>query len=102
MIIRRLILAAVLFTNLFAQNIGLNSSAFPGGCQPPAIAAPAKETALERSGFDGNYKLSLPRPVQDKNFYLLSLFQRNPSVRSLLSQNKSLKQLAAAKASALK
>ena len=102
MIIRRLILAAVVFTNLCAQNIGLNSSAFPGACQPLANTALAQTAVLERPGFDRNYKLSLPKPVSDKNFYLLSLFQRNPSVRKLLSQSKSLKQLAAAKASALK
>jgi hypothetical protein len=102
MITRRLILAAVLFANLFAQNIGLNSSAFPGAYQPLPNTALAQKTALERSGFDSNYKLSLPKPVQDKNFYLLSLFQRNPQARRLLGQNKVLKQLANDKLLALK
>src|SRR5439155_14721057 len=54
------------------------------------------------SGFDSNYKLSLPQPVRDKNFYLLSLFQRTRGVRGLLSKNKVLKQVADTKASALK
>jgi hypothetical protein len=53
-------------------------------------------------GFDSAYKLSIPQPVQDKNFYLLSLFQREPDVRKLLSRSKSLQQLARNKVLALK
>src|SRR5437763_16009503 len=39
--------------------------------------------------------------VQDKNFYLLSLFQRHPDVRKLLTRNHALKQLANDKLQAL-
>jgi hypothetical protein len=70
--LRHLILAFLLLTNTsFAQNPALNSS-----------------------GFDSSYKLTLRNAVQDKNFYLLSLFQQNPEVRKLLSKNKVLKKLA--------
>src|SRR5438132_5094549 len=106
MIIRRFILAVVLLTSAFAQNAAVSSSAFHGAHQlrtDSALAhAFAQKAALETSGLDRNYKLSLPKPVQDKNFYLLSLFQRNPQARRLLSQNKVLKSLAADKVLALK
>src|SRR2546423_15704716 len=105
MIVRRLILAVVLFTNAFAPNAALSSSSSHGVHELRTESASAhaftQKNTLETAGFDSNYKLSLPKPVQDKNFYLLSLFQRNRQVRELLSQNKALKQLAAAKASAL-
>lgn len=103
MMLRKLVLSVVLLTGAFVQNAALSSSISHGAHElrtDSALAhAFAQTAALERSGFDRNYKLSLLKPVSDKNFYLLSLFQRN---RRLLSQNKSLKQLAAAKASALK
>src|SRR6185503_17916826 len=71
MMLRHLILAFVLLTNTsFAQNPGLN-----------------------RLDFDSTYKLTLRNPVQDKNFYLLSLFQRRPEIRKLLRENKALKRL---------
>jgi hypothetical protein len=71
MMLRHLILAFVLLTNTsFAQNPGLN-----------------------RSDFDSTYKLTLRNPVQDKNFYLLSLFQRRREIRKLLRENKALKRL---------
>jgi hypothetical protein len=87
--LRNLFLTAVLLTNLFAPSAALNT------------VVSAQKTALATSGFDRHYQLSLPRPVQDKNFYLLSLFQRTPQVRRLLSQNRVLKQLAADKRLAL-
>lgn len=98
MMLRRLVLSVVLLTSAFAQNAPLSSARFHGARELKSVSAFAPAT----SGFDSNYKLSLPKPVQDKNFYLLSLFQRNPQARRLLSQNKSLKQLAADKAMALK
>lgn len=104
--LRKLVLPVLLLTSAFAQNAALSSSASHGTRELRTDAglahAFAGKAALETSGFDSNYKLSLPKPVQDKNFYLLSLFQRNPQARRLLSQNKALKQLAAAKASGLK
>src|SRR6266850_277342 len=70
-VLRHLILSFVLLTNTsFAQNPRLNSS-----------------------GFDSTYKLTLRNAVQDKNFYLLSLFQQNPEIRKLLRENKALKKL---------
>lgn len=51
-------------------------------------------------GFDRSYKLLLPRPVQDKNFYLLSLFQRRREVRNVLAHNQTLNQLATEKSAA--
>lgn len=105
MMLRKLVLSVVFLTSAFIQNAALSSSASHRVRElrtDSALAhAFAENAALETQGFDSNYKLSLPRPVQDKNFYLLSLLQRNPQVRKLLSQNKSLNHLAAAKATAL-
>ena len=71
MMLRHLLLSLVLLTNTsFAQNAARNPS-----------------------GFDSTYKLTLHNAVQDKNFYLLSLFQQNARVRKLLSRNKALKKL---------
>src|SRR5437762_1169103 len=104
MMLRKLVLSVVL-TSAFVQHAALTSSASHGVHELRTYSALAHafpgKSALETSGFDSNYKLSLPKPVQDKNFYLLSLFQRNSSVRNLVSQNSVLKQLAADKASAL-
>ena len=104
--LRKLVLSVVLLANTFVPHAALSSSASPRVHElrtDSALAhAFAGKAAADTSGFDSNYKLSLPHPVQDKNFYLLSLFQRDPAVRRLLIQNKALKQLAAAKASALK
>jgi hypothetical protein len=103
---RNFILSLVLLASTFAQNAAPSSAALQGTHElrtPDGLARTLRQTsALDSLGFDRNYKLSLPQPVQDKNFYLLSLFQRNAQVRRLLSQNNALKQLAAAKASALK
>ncbi|HYJ88855.1 MAG TPA: YdcF family protein [Pyrinomonadaceae bacterium] len=62
----------------------------------------AQAPAPRWSGFDSSYKLTLRNPVQDKNFYLLSLFQRNPEVRKLLRENRTLKKLAHEKVRALR
>jgi len=106
MMLRKLALTVVLSTSAFAQNAALNSSASHGVHElrkDSALAHALTQTpAAETSGFDSNYKLSLPQPVQDKNFYLLSLIQRNALVRRALSQNKVLKQLADNKAASLK
>jgi len=84
MMFRHLILSFVLLTNTsFAQNAGFNSAGL-GFTQSAALAS---------SEFDPNYKLTLRHPVQDKNFYLLSLFQRRPEIRKLLRENKALKRL---------
>ena len=95
--IRRLIVSALLLACAFA----------PAPVSGVPAALRTSGTVVQRatqgsSSFDRDYKLSLPRPVQDKNFYLLSQFQRNAWVRRLLSQNRVLNQLAGEKASSLK
>ena len=102
MTLRRLILSLVLSTSAFAQNAGFSSSNFhrPGNARTKV--ASARPATRNTSGFDSAYRLSLPKPVQDKNFYLLSLFQRNQSVRKLLSGNTTLRRLAKDKVLALK
>jgi DUF218 domain len=102
MIFRNLALSVALLTSTFAPNAQLNSSGFRGYREPGISSACAQNATLDTSGFDSAYKLSLPKPVQDKNFFLLSLFQRTRDVRRLLSQNKALKLLAEDKVSALK
>jgi hypothetical protein len=87
---RNFILCLVLVANAFTPSAALNRSnllALTG-------TAFAQKAAVDSSGFDPSYKLSLAKPVQDKNFYLLSLFQRNREVRKLLSRNKILQRLA--------
>ncbi|HEY0427522.1 MAG TPA: YdcF family protein [Pyrinomonadaceae bacterium] len=44
--------------------------------------------------FDAGYKIVFRNPVQDKNFYLLSLFQNRKEIRSDLRKNKILGDLA--------
>lgn len=102
MIFRNLVLVVLLVNNAFAQNAALSASSLHPTRALLANSALAQKAALDTSGFDGNYRLSLPKPVQDKNFYLLSLFQRNLQVRKLLSQNKVLRQIANDRGLALK
>ena len=90
---RHLVLSFVLLTNFsFAPNTGSKSLglAFPQNAESNA------------SGFDSNYKLTLRNPLQDKNFYLLSLFQRHPEVGKLLRRNRALEKLANQKLQALR
>lgn len=91
--LRHLILSFVLLVNTgLAQSPRINSSGF----------AYAQNAGLNSSGFDSSYKLRLRNAVQDKNFYLLSLFQRNPEVGKLLRGNKALKKLSHDKSRALR
>ena len=91
MMFRHLILSFVLLTNpALVQNADLNPSGF------------AQRAEFNSSGFDSTYKLTLRNPVQDKNFYVLSLFQRQPEVRKLLRQNRALKKLSNDKLQALR
>jgi hypothetical protein len=92
MMLRHLVLSFVVLTAPFAPNAGFNSSGF----------AFTRKAELNSSGFDSTYKLTFRNPVQDKNFYLLSLFQRHREVRKLLSGNKVLKKLSNNKVQALK
>ena len=99
---RNPILSLLLLTSAFAQNAGFSSSVFDGSSDVRKKVAFAQPAARNASGFDSAYRLSLAKPVQDKNFYLLSLFQRNQQARRLLSRNKALRQLANQKVLALK
>ena len=96
--IRKFIVAFVLLTNTFAANVASAIRGTDGQLTSTSVG----RAASENSGFDSTYHLSLPKPVQDKNFYLLSLFQRNAELRMLLSRNKVLNQIARDKHVALK
>jgi hypothetical protein len=101
--LRHLILSFALLTNAsFAQNPWLNSSGFESSHNPLTNASFAQNEGLNSSGFDSTYKLTLRNAVQDKNFYLLSLFQQNPEIRKLLRENKALKKVSADKRQALR
>jgi DUF218 domain-containing protein len=102
MMLRKLILSLVLLTSSFAQNTGFSSSTFHGRINASTDVAFAQPAARKPSGFDSAYRLSLPNPVQDKNFYLLSLFQRNKQARKLISRNRVLRELAKDKLLSLK
>lgn len=78
-------------------NSSLGSSAVVSS---PASAS--QSTGQQALGVDSTYKLRFRNPVQDKNFYLLSLFQRHPEVGKLLRQNAVLKKLYNEKARALR
>ncbi len=99
MILRKFVVAFVVVANTLAPNWAL------GLLQTRAqlTGTEFNETpARDAKGFDSSYRLSLLRPVQDKNFYLLSLFQRNREVRILLSKHAPLHELTVHEESALK
>ena len=100
MMFRNLVLSFVLLTNSsFTQNAPLSADR---AYKPFTNTSFAQNTGANASGVDSSYKLSLRNPVQDKNFYLLSLFQQNPEVGKLLRRNPGLKKLSNNKAHALK
>ncbi len=99
MMLRQLLLSFVLFTSTSAaENAQLNSSGAGVIYQPATNASLVQTVALSSSGFDPTYKLDLRSPIQDKNFYLLSLFERDPEVGKLLRRNVALKRLTRDKA----
>ena len=94
MTLRHLILSLVLVTNSsFAQNALLSSPGFVGTHKLFTNTSFAQNASPDSAGFDPTYKLEFHNAVQDKNFYLLSLFQRRPEIRKLLSGNKALRRL---------
>ena len=102
MMFLRLILSFALLANTsFAQHAGLSSSGSDSTYKLLTNTSLVQNAGLNSSGFDSSYKLTLRNPVQDKNFYLLSLFQRDREVRKLLSGNKALKKLSNDKLQAL-
>src|SRR5882757_7073196 len=105
--LRHLFLSFVLVTNTaFAQSAGLNASGHHQRSDSTyALLTPtsfAQGAVLDASGFDPTYKLTFRNPVQDKNFYLLSLFQQNPEVGKLLRGNRALKIVSREKLQALR
>src|ERR1051326_5469253 len=100
--LRQLLLSVAVFSSTLAQNSARNPAILYGDGGRLQTSALAREAAVDAPGFDSNYKLSLLQPVQDKNFYLLSLFQRDAAVRRLLLQNKVLRQFADDDLAALK
>src|SRR5262249_34555830 len=101
MISRVLVLIVALLTSAFAPDATFNSAAVRGIPIENGGRLLSGTRAPDKTGFDSNYKLGLPHPVQDKNFYLLSLFQRNRGVRRRLTENRVLKQFANDKVAAL-
>jgi len=101
--LRQLVLSFVLFTSTsVVQNAQLVSSGAGVNYQSPINAWSFQNVALRSLGFDPTYKLTLHDPVQDKNFYLLSLFQRDPEVGKLLRRNAALSRLTRDKVQALR
>ena len=100
--LRNLLLCVICLVSALAPNAALTSPHSYGARDARTNGSLAQKASIASLGLDSNYKLSLPHPVQDKNFFLLSLFQRNASVRRLLAQNRVLNRLGAEKASALK
>ncbi|HKO41989.1 MAG TPA: YdcF family protein [Pyrinomonadaceae bacterium] len=62
----------------------------------------SQSAGQKASGFDSTYKLRFRNAVQDKNFYLLSLFQRHPEIGRLLRRSAVLRNLSNDKAQALR
>jgi hypothetical protein len=103
MMLRHLLLSFVLLTSTsFPRSTPLNSSSFDLTYKLLTTTSFAQAARLNSSDFDPNYKLKLHNAVQDKNFYLLSLFQQNPEVRKLLRTNRALKKLSNDKVKALR
>ena len=99
---RHLILSFVLLTNTsFVQNARPTSSGFEFTAQLSANTS-TQNARLNLPGFDSAYKLRLRNAVQDKNFYLLSLFQQNPDVRKVLRESKVLRKVSNEKFQALR
>lgn len=99
--LQRLILSFVLLTNAVLPH-ALSASVSAGFYKSFTSTSLPQNARLNRSGFDSNYKLEFRNPVQDKNFYLLSLFQRHPEAGRLLRRNRDLKRLSNQKAQALR
>lgn len=94
--IRQLILSVALLTGAFPHNLPLPFFSDARGW------AVTQSVTTDSFGFDSAYKLSLRHPVQDKNFFLLTLLQQSPDVRRLITQNRVLQQVANEKVLQLK
>ena len=97
----RVILTFVLLTTTAGVQNAQGISAGSAGTYS-ASGLSAQHPSLASSGFDSTYKLEFRNAVQDKNFYLLSLFQRRPEVGRLLRRNSVLRRLSNQKVQALR
>src|SRR5688572_8005719 len=98
--VRQLILSLVLLTNTSVpQSAPLISLRADTSLARTSFAQKAR---LNPSGFDPTYKLEFRNPVQDKNFYLLSLFQRRPEVGRILRRNSVLRRISNQRIQALR
>jgi len=92
MLLRLTLSFALLANTSFAQSPALHTSG----------STFAQAAGIVASGFDRTYQLRFRNAVQDKNFYLLSLFQRHPEVGRLLRQDALLRKLFNEKVRALR
>lgn len=99
---QRLILSFFLLTTSAVPHARLSAVNAHRTYEPFTFTSVAQGVGLNSSGFDSSYKLTFRNAVQDKNFYLLSLFQRDPEVGKLLRRNTVLKTLSNNKAQALR
>lgn len=101
--LQRLLLSFVLITNTtVAPHAQFRALESLRTYEPFTLTSVAQNGALDSSGFDSSYKLTFSNAVQDKNFYLLSLFQRNPEVGKLLRRDRVLRKLSNDKIHALR
>jgi hypothetical protein len=101
--LQRLILSVFLLTNTaVGQSAQLISLGSAGTYKSFTSTSFTQRARLSSSGFDSTYKLEFRNAVQDKNFYLLSLFQRHPEVGRVLRRNPVLKRLSNDKSQALR
>ncbi|MEK6334169.1 MAG: YdcF family protein [Acidobacteriota bacterium] len=100
--LRPILLSVVLLITSLAQHAELHSAGFGSTSQRLTNTSFAQNAGFKSSGFDSTYKLTFRNAVQDKNFYLLSLFQRDRGVRKLLRRNTVLKKLSNNKLNSLK
>ena len=80
----------------------INTSLGPSAVLSAAHIPFSQSAGQKASGFDRTYQLRFRNPVQDKNFYLFSLFQRHPEVGRVLRRNAVLRNLSNDKLRALK
>ena len=87
---------------LIANSSYLQTPAPPSSGSDISQSLIAQNATASSTGFDPSYKLTFRNAVQDKNFYLLSLFQRHPEIQRLLRGNRALKRISHDKLRALR
>ncbi len=100
--LRPILLSLGLLITSLAPHAELHSAGFGGNSPRLTNTSFAQRAGFKSAGFDSTYKLTFRNAVQDKNFYLLSLFQRDREVQKLLRRNPVLRKLTNNKLTALK